>query len=257
MSKSPRVIAETSIPHAAALVAKLRRLGDAKYRAGMARFAIPADQAFGVPVGEIQKLARQIKGGKRQQAESAVARHKLALDLWATARYEARLLAAFVDDPASVTAAQMDRWARDFAGWADCDTACFHLFDRVPDKALAFRKVAQWSRHREEFVKRAAFALLASLALHDKTLADEPFAACLPLIETAATDERNFVKKGVSWALRGVGRRSPALHAACVALAARLAASEDKAARWVGKDAHRELTSPAVVRKIAAVRKSR
>ena len=165
------------------------------------------------------------------------------------------MLTAFVAEPARVTPAQMDRWCRDFDNWAICDTLCFHLFDRTPH---AWAKVAQWSDKREEFVKRAAFALLASLAGHDKHSGDEAFAQCLPLVERAATDERNFVKKGVSWALRGVGRRSPPLHAAAVAVARRLADSPEAAARWVGKDALRDLTSPAVTRRLAAgVRKSR
>jgi 3-methyladenine DNA glycosylase AlkD len=132
----------------------------------------------------------------------------------------------------------MDRWCRDFDNWGICDTVCFCLFDRTPH---AWAKIAKWSGSREEFVKRAAFALLASLALHDKTTADGPFLASLPLIERAAADERNFVKKGVSWALRGVGRRSPALKAAAVTVAGRLAASTEPAARWVGKDALRDL----------------
>src|SRR4029077_21098279 len=127
----------------------------------------------------------------------------------------------FVDEPERVTAAQMDRWCSDFDSWAICDTACFHLFDRTQH---AFRKFAQWSRRREEFVKRGAFALLASLALHDKQTSDEPFAQCLPLIERAATDERNFVKKGVVWALRGIGGRNLGLNAAAVTVAQRLAA---------------------------------
>ncbi len=138
----------------------------------------------------------------------------------------------------------MDRWCRDFDNWAICDSLCFHLFDRTPH---AFAKVAAWSNQRDEFVKRAAFALLASLALHDKTAGDEPFLASLPLIERAATDERNFVKKGVSWALRGVGRRNVALNAAAVELARRLCDSSSAAARWVGRDALKELTSAAVV----------
>jgi 3-methyladenine DNA glycosylase AlkD len=140
----------------------------------------------------------------------------------------------------------MDRWCRDFDSWAICDTACFHLFDRT---AHAWRKVALWANRRDEFVKRAAFALLASLALHDKETEDEPFARCLPLIERAADDSRNFVKKGVSWALRGIGRRSASLHMAAVELAQRLADSSTPAARWVGKDALRELTSPKVTQR--------
>ncbi len=163
--------------------------------------------------------------------------------------YEARLVTSFVDDPARVTSAQMDRWCRDFDNWGICDTVCFQLFDRTPH---AWSKVAKWADRREEFVKRAAFALLASLALHDKAAGDAPFLDSLRLIEHAAGDERNFVKKGVSWALRAVGRRNPALNAAALEVARRLAASTEAAPRWVGKDAVRELTSAAVIRQLAS-----
>ena len=134
----------------------------------------------------------------------------------------------------------MDSWAKSFDSWAICDTACFHLFDRTPH---AFAKVTKWSTSRHEFVRRAAFALLASVALHDKQAPDEPFLAALPLIEEAATDERNFVKKGVSWALRGIGRRrGGSLRAPALELAAGLMSSEDATARWIGRDAHRDIS---------------
>ena len=164
--------------------------------------------------------------------------HELAQALWDTGWYEARMLAAFVDEPDRVTPAQMDRWCKDFDNWAICDTVCFNLFDRTPH---AFKKVAQWSKRKDEFVKRAAFALLASVALHDKKSGDAPFLNSLPLIEQAATDDRNFVKKGVSWALRGIGKRSPALNASAIKLAERLATSPNAAARWIGKDTLRDL----------------
>ena len=153
-------------------VATLKKLSNKRTRDGMARYAIPSDNAFGVPVGSI-----------RQYAKSLGRNHELALKLWETGWYEARMLAVFVDDPALVTPAQMDRWCRDFDSWAICDTACFHLFDRTPH---AFRKVNQWAGRRDEFVKRAAFALLASIAGHDKTAADAKFESCLQLIEKAA-----------------------------------------------------------------------
>jgi 3-methyladenine DNA glycosylase AlkD len=157
------------------------------------------------------------------------------------------MLTAFIAEPARVTPSQMDRWCRDFDNWAICDTLCFHLFDRTPH---AFAKVEQWSDRRAEFEKRAAFALLASVAGHDKTAGDEPFLATLPLIERAATDQRNFVKKGVSWALRHIGGRSRTLNVAAVELAQRLAASTDAGARWIGKDALREITSSKVLRRL-------
>jgi 3-methyladenine DNA glycosylase AlkD len=226
---------------AEAVVESLRRLATKANREGLARYAIPSDKAFGVKVGDIQKVAKKI--GRN---------HELAAALWDAGWYEARMLATFVDEPGRVTLAQMDRWAKDFDSWAICDTVCFHLFDRTPH---AFRKVEQWARRREEFVKRAAFALLASLALHDKHTSDEPFVHCLPLIEEAAGDERNFVKKGVSWALRLIGRRNLELNAAAVAMAKRLAVSSESTARWIGKVALRELTGPIVTRKLASMRR--
>jgi 3-methyladenine DNA glycosylase AlkD len=218
------------------VVATLRRMGRKSVRDGMARYAIPSDRAFGIPMGAMQKLAKKI--GRD---------HALAEALWKTGWYEARTVAAFVEDPARVTPAQMDRWCRGFDSWAICDTVCFKLFDRTPH---AFRKVAAWARRPGEFQKRAAFALLASLALHDREAPDAAFLRCLPLVARGATDERNFVKKGVSWALRGTGHRSAALYDACVALARRLSASANPAARWVGKDALRDLERPAVVRRL-------
>jgi 3-methyladenine DNA glycosylase AlkD len=158
------------------------------------------------------------------------------------------MLAAFVDEPARVTPAQMDRWCRDFDNWAICDTVCFHLFDHTPH---AFAKVATWAGRKQEFVRRAGFALLASLAVHDERAEDAAFLRCLPLAERAAGDERNFVKKGVSWALRSIGQRNLALHAAVLPLATRLAASPDAAARWVGKDTLRDLGRPLVAQRLA------
>ena len=205
----------------------LEAQGTAEGRAGMVRYGIVAKKVFGVSVANIRTLAKQM--GRD---------HALADELWRTGWYEARLLAAFVDDPELVTPEQMDRWAGEFENWADCDTVCFHLFDKTP---YAFAKVNQWATDEREFVRRAAFALLASIALHDKKAPDAPFLRSLPLIEAAATDPRNFVKKGVSWALRGIGaRKSPILQAAAQELANRLAASSDKTARWIGRDAQKQ-----------------
>lgn len=207
----------------------------------LARFGITANNAFGVSMANMKAIAKRF--GRD---------HELAAALWDTGFYEARMLTSFIDDPALVTPAQMDRWCRDFDNWAICDTLCFHLFDRSPH---AWAKVIKWSDHREEFVKRTAFALLACLALHDKKAADKLFLESLPLIERAATDERNFVKKAVSWALRAVGRRNTDLNAAAAAIARRLTESAKPASRWVGKDAFRELTSPVVTRQLANGRK--
>ena len=197
-------------------------------RANLVRFGINAKHAYGVSMANIQVLAKKL--GRS---------HALAAALWDTGKYEARMLAAFVDEPAFVTSAQMDRWCRDFDNWGICDTVCFKLFDQSPH---AWSKVKAWSGKSDEFGKRASFALLASLAGHDKTTVDRPFLDGLRLIERAATDERNFVKKGVNWALRRIGTRSATLRAAAIDVAGKLAASSDASARWIGKDALRELT---------------
>ena len=219
-------------------LAWLKSHGTKHTRDGLARYAIPSDNALGVAVGDIRALGKQL--GRN---------HELALALWETGWLEARMLTAFVADPTRITPAEMDRWCRDFDSWGICDALCFHLFDRTPH---AWTKIDKWADRKEEFVKRAAFALLASLALHDKRAPDAPFLARLPLIERAAGDGRNFVKKGVSWALRGIGRRNAALNAAAIEVARRLAASPDAAARWVGKDALRDLTSPAMIKRLGA-----
>ena len=226
-----------------AVLSSLERMGSRRDRENLARFGITASKAFGVSVANIRVLAKRL--GRN---------HELAAALWETGWYEARMLTSFVDDPVRVTPSQMDRWCRDFDNWGICDTVCFHLFDKTPH---AWVKVEQWSDNRHEFVKRAAFALLASLALHDKRAEDELFVRCLPLVERAAADERNFVKKGVSWALRLIGRRNLALNAAAVDVARQLLVSPDAPARWVGRDAFKELTSPLVMRKLAARRPRR
>ena len=186
-------------------LAWLERVGTRRTVDGLARYGIVAKRAFGVTVGDMRRMAKRL--GKA---------HALAAALWQSGWYEARMLAVMVDDPQRVTRRQMDAWAAAFDNWAICDTACFDLFDRTP---FGWQKARQWSASPREFVKRAGFALMAVLSGHDKTSPDARFRTLLPLIEKGARDERNFVKKGVSWALRGVGRRSPALNRAALAVA--------------------------------------
>ena len=205
----------------------LRRKGTWKTVAGMARYGIEAKRAFGVPMGTLKTLARKI--GKN---------HELAIQLWNSDWYEARLLAALIGDPEKLTRRQMNAWASDFENWADCDTACFALFDRSP---LAWEKARRWSGSPREFVKRGGFVLMACLALHDKRAPDKPFLGFLPLIEKGARDDRNFVSKGVNWALRSIGRRNKTLKAAALKVAGRLAKSQEPAPRWAGTDAIRQL----------------
>jgi 3-methyladenine DNA glycosylase AlkD len=223
----------------AAVLASLRKLASNRIRDEMGpRYGVFTDKAWGVAMRDMQAVAK--KAGKS---------HQLALALWDTGWYEARMVACMVDEPDKVTPAQMDRWCKDFDNWGICDTVCFKLFDQVaPD--LAFARVHKWARSKEEFVKRGAFALLGCLALHNKLASDEQFLQCMPLIEHAAQDDRNFVKKGVSWGFRGVGRRSPAVYAAALSLARRLVASPAGSARWIGKQALGELEQPALARKL-------
>jgi 3-methyladenine DNA glycosylase AlkD len=209
-------------------LAELKRSGTAATRDGMARYGITAKKSFGVTVAQLKLIARQFPRN-----------HELALALWESEWYEARMLATMVDDPKQVTPQQMEAWCRDFDSWAICDTACFKLFDQTPH---AWAKVWEWASRKEEFVLRASFALLASLALHDKKTSDEPFLESLQLIEKSASDDRNFVKKGVSWALRGIGSRSPDLHRACLELSKKLSTSPDRTERWIGKDALNDLS---------------
>jgi 3-methyladenine DNA glycosylase AlkD len=165
---------------------------------------------------------------------------ELADRLWKTEVYEARMLASMLDEPARVTPAQMDRWCRDFDNWAICDTVCFHLFDRTPH---AWLKVEAWAVREKECVKRGAFALLRGLAVHDKTAEDSRFIEALAWIEAGAQDERHYVKRAVNMALRAIGKRNLVLRKAARAAAEKLANAADEHARWVGRDALRELKS--------------
>ena len=204
----------------------LARTGTKATRDGMARYGIVAKRASGVPMATLLKKAKEI--GTDQ---------KLSLELWDTGHYEARLLAALIGDPALVTPRQFKAWGESFENWADGDTACFKLFDR---SAHAWDFVSKWARSKRQDTKRAAFALLASLALHDKKAPDGRFLDTFPLMEESASDERMIVAKGVSWALRSIGRRNATLRAKSLELAQTLAASKSASARFVGNDTRRE-----------------
>ncbi|HWR66906.1 MAG TPA: DNA alkylation repair protein [Bellilinea sp.] len=211
---------------AAQLIERLRQMGDPANVAGMARFGINAANTLGVSMPRLRELA---KGWRDQQ---------LSLELWASGIHEARILAALVGEPARVTQQQMDAWVLDFDSWDVCDQVCMNLFDRTP---WAFEKAVEYAGREEEFVKRAGFALMASLAWHDKSAPDQKFLDLLPVIQLEAADQRNFVKKAVNWALRQIGKRNPALSQAAVATAREILLIDSKAARWVANDALREL----------------
>lgn len=217
-----------------AIINQLRAMANQTNVEGMARFGIrPKTEILGISVSDLRKLAKTI--GKRQ--------HELAQQLWASGIHEARILASIIDDPQQVTEAQMERWAADFDTWDICDQCCGNLFDKTP---FAVHKAIEWSKRDEEFVKRAAFVLMAYLAVHDKRCGNAPFLRFLLIIDRTATDERQFVKKAVSWALRQIGKRNRALNQSAIIVAERLRERGSKAERWIASDALRELTSEKV-----------
>ena len=199
---------------------------------GMARFGIVGEKRLGLSMPVMRSIAKTLGH-----------EHALALALWETGIPDARIVAGMVAEPAQLTSRQMDAWAKDFASWDVCDQVCGSAFLASP---LAWRKVSVWAKRQDEFVRRAAFALLATLAVHDKTADDFQFIDALPLIEATACDERNFVKKAVNWALRNIGKRNQALNAAAMDCARRIQLQNTKSARWIAADALRELGSDAV-----------
>ncbi len=203
----------------------------------MARFGVHVEKAHGISMPVLRKLAREIGTN-----------HSLAQQLWATGIHEARILAGLVDDPARVTSSQMERWARDFNAWDIVDGSCGNLFVYA---APAWQKVVEWSRRGPEYEKRAGFAMMAFLAVHDKKAPDAQFVRLLPIIRRHASDERNFVKKAVNWALRQIGKRNARLNRLAIRTAKQIRLSNSSAARWVAADALRELTSAAVQRRLS------
>lgn len=218
------------------IIAELGSLGSEANRLGMGRYGINVDRAFDVSIAQLRPIARRL--GRD---------HDLAAALWASGFHEARLLAVFVDEPKKVTPEQMDAWAADFDSWDLCDQACSRLFDRTP---FVEEKIPAWADDEREFVRRAGFSLLAAYAVHGKDVPDERFVAFLALVARHAADPRNFVKKAVNWALRQIGKRSMALHPEALAMAERLAASDDGTARWIGRGAAKELSDPVRIERI-------
>jgi len=195
--------------------------------AGMARFGIVGDNRLGLSVPAMRSIARTL--GRD---------HALAQALWETGIPDARIVASMVADPALLTARQMDAWVKGFVAWDVCDQTCLNAFCKSP---LAWRKVPLWAVRKDEFVRRAAFALLATLAVHDKQASDQEFIIALNWVEAAAYDDRNFVKKAVNWALRNIGKRNAALRIAAIGAALRIQQQGTRSARWIAADALREL----------------
>ena len=209
--------------------------------AGMARYGMTTENRLGVSVPVMREIAKQIKKN-----------HDLALQLWESRIAEARIVAALIANPDELTELQMESWVKDFNSWDVCDQVCMNLFDKTP---LAWKKVQDWSQREEEYVKRAAFALIACLAWHDKQAPDKKFLEMLPIIKNGATDPRNFVKKAVNWALRHIGKRNRNLNQAALKMAYEIKKIDAKPARWIAADAIRELESEAVQKRLSTKNK--
>jgi len=220
----------------AAVLRELKSLADPKVRAKMAYFGVNVPKAHGISTPVLHALAKRI--GRN---------HRLAQDLWATGIHEARILATLIGESEKVTAAEMERWARDFDSWDVVDAACCYLYAQATP---AWSKAAAWSRRREEFVKRASFSLIAYLSYKDKAAPDARFARFLRVIEREAQDERNFVKKAVNWALRNIGKRNVRLNREAIRSAERIRRQGSRAERWIAADALRELKSAAVQKRL-------
>jgi 3-methyladenine DNA glycosylase AlkD len=204
---------------------------------GMSRYGMAVEKRLGVAVPDMRKIAKETGCD-----------HQLALDLWKTGLAEAMMVASMVDLPDQVTEAHMEDWVKDFNSWDVCDQVCMNLFEKTP---LAWNKIQDWARREEEFVKRAAFALIACLAWHDKETADEEFIRLIPVIKEGATDGRNFVKKAVSWALRNIGKRNPNLNSVAIQAAEEIQEMDSKPAKWIASDAIRDLTSDTTKRRLS------
>jgi 3-methyladenine DNA glycosylase AlkD len=215
------------------VLADLEALGDPVFKAGLSKFAINPATALGIRLPVLRHYARAYRRN-----------HQLALDLWETKVHEARLMAVFIADPKQATEALLEKWVSDFNSWDICDQACGGLFDKTP---YAWDKAREWAAREPEFEKRAGFALMAYLAIHDKRARDEQFLAFFPYIKAGSDDDRNFVKKAVNWAIRQIGKRNLVLHAAVMALTREIQVQGSKSGRWIAADALRELESQKVL----------
>lgn len=219
------------------ILKKLKSMENKKNKEGMARFGINTKRAYGISIYDLKPMAKKM--GRN---------HKLAQKLWASKIHEARMLAAFTDEPDKVTEKQMEKWVKDFDSWDICDQTCAYLFDKTP---YAYKKAVEWSKRKEDFVKRAGFVMMAALSVHDKKAKDKEFEKFFPIIVRESTDERNFVKKAVNWALRQIGKRNKALNKKAIKVGKEIKKKDSKAARWIASDALRELESEKVQKRLA------
>lgn len=218
------------------VIEQLRSMGSPKNVEGMARFGIKHEKNFGVNVTTLRKFAKTIGTN-----------HELAVKLWNSKIRDARMVAACIEDPKTVSEEQVENWLKDIKAWDLCDHCCGHFFDQTP---FAYKKVNEWAKRKEEFQKRAGFSLIAWLAVHDKKKDDKVFEEFLKLIKKGAIDERNYVKKGVSWALRSIGKRNWDMNKKALKTAEEIKKLDSKSARYIANETIRELTSEKVKQKL-------
>ena len=219
------------------IIGKLELLRNPKNVAGMARFGIrPKTKVYGIPIPETRKIAKAI--GKN---------HELAIKLWDSKIHEARILAGYIEEPDKITEKQFEKWVRGFDSWDVVDQVCSSALDKT---SFAHKKIFELANRKEEFVKRTAFTLICCLTVHDKKMPDKDFTKFFPLIKKASTDERNFVKKAVNWALRQIGKRNKKLNKQAIELAKEIQKIDSRSAKWVANDAIRELTSEKIQKKL-------
>lgn len=229
--------------HYQEIIKTLKTMEQPKNVQGMMRYGINPTNNLGISIYHLRLFAKEISTN-----------HDLALTLWDSGIHDARLLAVFIDDPTKVTSEQMDAWAADFNSWDICDQACTSLFDQTP---YAWNKVYAWANREEEFVKRGAFSILAGLAVHDKKATDDDFEQCTSILKQCSTDDRNYVKKAVNWALRNIGKRNQELNKTMIQLSKELLKADSRSARWIAHDALRELTSEKIQHRIKTKKKKK
>ncbi|MCK4366238.1 MAG: DNA alkylation repair protein [Thermoplasmatales archaeon] len=218
------------------VISQLKSMGSARNIEGMGRFGIKTENNLGVSVTTLRNYAKKIGTN-----------HNLAVKLWESGIRDARMVAACIEDSKTVSEEQIDKWVNDFDSWDICDYCCGHLIDKTP---FAYKKAKEWSGRKEEFQKRAGFALMAWLAVHDKKTDDSEFEEFLKIIKKESTDERNFVRKAVNWALRNIGKRDITMNKKAVEIAKEIQKIDSKSARWIANDAIRELTSEKVKQRL-------
>ena len=218
------------------ILKKLKELSNPKAVEGMARFGINPENTYGVSIPNLRKITKEV--GKD---------HTLAQKLWASGIHEARILASMIDEPTAVSEEQMERWVKGFDSWDVCDQCCMNLFEKTE---FAYQKCVEWSSNKQEFVKRAGFVLMARLAVSDKKAIDEQFMNFFPIIKRESVDNRNFVKKGVNWALRQIGKRNCKLNKMAIRIAKEIQEIDSKSSKWIASDALRELTDEKIQKRL-------